>query len=47
MSQHHPLSTLRKNVKYSLATYTSAMDPSGLDMFLIKIFSVHNIKEGS
>jgi hypothetical protein len=32
---------LEQNVKVSLATYASAIDPSGLAMFLAKFFKVH------
>ena len=42
MSQHHPLSAMRKNLKHSLATYASALDPLGLDLFLTEILSVHS-----
>jgi len=42
MSQHHPLSAMKKNLKHSLATYASALDPLGLDLFLTEILSVHN-----
>ena len=42
MSQHHPLSAMRKNLKHSLATYASALDPLGLDLFLTEILSLHS-----